>query len=68
MKYMLKCSIITFKAVSYLQTLLWQIERLGAIYRKDSACMSVIQSCNRGTSHLKKKQAECKNGKMFLLI
>lgn len=66
MKYMLRCSIITFEAVSYLQTLLWQIERLGAIYSKDSACMSVIPSCNRGTSHFKKKQAECKNRRISL--
>lgn len=57
MKYILKCLIITFEAVSYLQTLLCQIEGLGAIYSKDTVCMSVIQSCNRGTSHFKKKKA-----------
>lgn len=34
MKYILKCSIITFEAVGYLQALLWQIERLGAILAK----------------------------------
>lgn len=57
MKYILKCLIITFEAVSYLQTLLCQIEGLGAIYSKDTVCMSVIQSCNRGTSHFKNKKA-----------